>query len=85
MAGDASHREKIDAALAEYEEKEDGYTRQFELLHDALANGAEPPVTIEDARRALELVTAGCAARRTGRPTTMPITKDHPLYDSWLP
>ena len=84
-AGDEAHQKRIDEALAGYEEKDDGYARQFELFHAAIAEGGEPPVTLQDARNSLELVTAAYYAQRTGRPTPMPIGSDHPLYRSWLP
>jgi hypothetical protein len=47
--------------------------------------GEEPPVTLEDARNSLELVTAAYQSQRTGLPTPLPILSDHPLYHSWLP
>lgn len=85
IAGTPEHQEKIDAALAEYEVKEDGYTRQFELFHDAIVNDGEPPVTLDDARNSLALVTAAYHSQRTGQSTPLPITSTHPLYGSWLP
>jgi predicted dehydrogenase len=85
IAGEADHQARIDAALADYEVREDGYTRQFELLHEAIVSGGEPPVTLQDARNSLELVTAAYHSQRTGQPTPLPITAGHPLYRSWLP
>jgi predicted dehydrogenase len=85
IAGTEEHQARIDAALAGYEAKEDGYTRQFELFHQALMESNDPPVTLQDARNSLELVTAAYYSQRTGQPTPMPITADHPLYRSWLP
>jgi predicted dehydrogenase len=83
--GDPAHQAKVDEALAAYTEREDGYTRQFELFHEALMTGGEPPVTLQDARNSLELVTAGYYAQRTGAACPMPIAASHPLYQSWLP
>lgn len=85
IAGEPEHQARIDAALADYEVKEDGYTRQFELFHHAILEGGDPPVTLQDARNSLELVTAAYHSQRTGQPTPLPITPDHPLYTSWLP
>jgi len=85
VAGDDEHQSKIDTALAEYQVHEDGYTRQFELFHDAIIKDEQPPVTLQDARNSLELVTAAYHAQRTGVPTALPITAGHPLYNSWLP
>lgn len=85
IAGEPEHQAKIDAALSDYQEAEDGYTRQFELFHKAIVDDLEPPVTLQDARNSLELVTAAYHSDRTGQPTPLPITPDHPLYRSWLP
>jgi len=85
VAGDAAHQSLIDDALADYQPREDGYTRQFELFHAALINGTAPPVTLQDARNSLELVTAAYYSDRNNVPCPMPITSDHPLYGSWLP
>ncbi|GAA3071356.1 Gfo/Idh/MocA family oxidoreductase [Rhizobium viscosum] len=84
-AGTEEHQKRVDEVLAGYEPKEDGYTRQFELFHQALMDDKDPPVTLQDARNSLELVTAAYYSQRTGQPTPMPITSDHPLYRSWLP
>jgi predicted dehydrogenase len=84
-SGTEEHQKRVDAALAGYEPAEDGYTRQFELFHQAIKAGSEPPVTLKDARNSLELVTAAYHSQRNGRPTPLPITADHPLYRSWLP
>lgn len=85
VAGDPAHQAKVDAVLADYMPGEDGYTRQFQLFHDAVTRGGEPPVTLADARRSLELVTAGYQSQRTGQPAALPIGPEHPLYRSWLP
>ncbi|MDM9645400.1 Gfo/Idh/MocA family oxidoreductase [Rhizobium sp. S163] len=84
-AGNDEHQEKVDAALARFEVKEDGYTRQFELFYHALMRNEDPPVTLADARNSLELVTAAYQSQRTGLPTSLPILPDHTLYHSWLP
>ncbi|UXN70358.1 Gfo/Idh/MocA family oxidoreductase [Devosia neptuniae] len=85
IAGTPEHQARIDAALAEHQVTEDGYTRQFELFHEAVMTGGEPPVTLEDARNSLALVTAAYHSQRTGQPSQLPITPAHPLYGSWLP
>jgi predicted dehydrogenase len=84
-AGTEAHQKRIDDALADFVPTTDAWTRQFELFHGAIVGGTEPPVTLQDARNALELVTAAYHSARTGGPTQLPITSDHPLYKSWLP
>jgi predicted dehydrogenase len=85
VAGDPEHQAKVDAALADAPAHMDHYSRQFELFAEAVARDTEPPVTLQDARNALELVTAAYHSDRTGRPVAMPLQADHPLYGSWLP
>jgi len=84
-AGDEAHQARIDEALAAYKAPEEGYTRQFELFHASLTEGAPLPITLEDARRSLEIVTAAYHSARTRGPVAFPIGPDHPLYRSWLP
>jgi predicted dehydrogenase len=53
--------------------------------HQALAADAEFPVTLADARRSLELVTALFHSAATGLPVALPIGAEHPKYRSWRP
>jgi hypothetical protein len=53
--------------------------------HHALETGGPLPVTLADARRSLELITALYHAAETGAAVTLPIEKDHPKYGSWRP
>ncbi len=85
VAGDERHQRRIDEALAAFIPAREGYARQFELFHAALASGGPLPVTLADARQSLALVTAAYHSTRTGRPAALPIGEDHPLYRSWLP
>ena len=84
-AQDEAHQAKVDAVLAAYPAHEDSWTRQFELFHEAVTAGGELPVTLEDARRSMELVTAAYHSSRTNAPVRLPLDATHPLYASWLP
>lgn len=84
-AEDEAQQARIDEALTAYPHHEDGYTRQWELVHDAITAGGEPPVTLQDARRSLELVTAAYHSSRTNAPVKLPLDASHPLHGSWLP
>lgn len=59
------------------------FAGQFRAFHDALRDGREFDVTLADARRALELITAIYHAADTGRTQSLPITRDHPRYAGW--
>jgi predicted dehydrogenase len=53
--------------------------------HQALESGGPLPVTLPDARRSLELITALYHAAESGAPVALPIGKDHPKYRGWRP
>lgn len=78
-------REKIDAALADYIPHREGFARQFELLHRALTDGAPLPVSLDDARASLELITAIYQADVTGRVVDLPLERSAAGYTGWRP
>ncbi len=82
---DARAGEAIDAALQDFEPPPAGYVGQFAAFADALSRGTELPVTLADARRSLELVTALYHSQDLGTPVSLPLALDHPKYASWLP
>jgi predicted dehydrogenase len=53
--------------------------------HRALETDGPLPVTLQDARRSLELITALYHAAETGMPVALPIGKEHPKYGGWRP
>jgi predicted dehydrogenase len=53
--------------------------------YQALETAGPLPVTVADARRSLELITALYHAAETGEPVSLPIGKDHPKYRGWQP
>lgn len=63
----------------------EGYQRQFELFHEAVTAGGELPVSLADARRSIELVTAMYSSSREGRDVVLPIPSTHPYYGGWQP
>lgn len=85
VAADEDAQRLFDAELAKVPLEKDGYARQFELFHAALMSGGELPVTLQDARNSLELVTAAYDSARRGQSVATPIQEDHSLYRSWLP
>jgi len=76
---------RIDAALEDWRFVPSRYEGLFPAWHAALAAKAELPVTLEDARRSLELVTALMHSAETGQVVDLPIGADHPKYRSWRP
>lgn len=76
---------RIDAALANWTFVASRFEGLMNAYHAALESGSPPPVTIADARRSLELITALYHSAETGAPIALPIASDHPKYGSWQP
>jgi predicted dehydrogenase len=76
---------QIERALDRFVPLPEGYAGQFYRMYEALRAGAELPVTLADARVALELVTALYYSAETGSSVDLPICDVHPRYRSWLP
>jgi len=76
---------QMDAALGSFKPGAEGFEGQFSRYGRSLLTGAELPVTLADARRAIELLTAIYASARTNVAVELPVGPDHPLYDGWLP
>ncbi len=77
--------EQIAAALEQFAPLPEGFAGQFFRFAQALAQGTELPVTLADARTALELITALYHSSRTHQRVQLPINHEHPAYTSWLP
>ncbi len=86
FTGDAPEAERrIQATLAHFEPMPEGFAGQFCRFYQALQKGTEGPVTLADARAAVELVTAAYYSARTRQPVGLPIGNDHPYYPGWQP
>ena len=77
--------ESIRATLADYWPLPEGFAGQFSRFHQALETGNELPVTLQDARDSIELLTAIYTSAQTGRPVELPIGPDDPAYAGWCP
>jgi predicted dehydrogenase len=82
---DAAAAARIEAALAGWQPVPPRFTGQMADYHRALTGGGPLPVTLEDARRALELVTALYHSADTGEEVSLPIPPEHPKYHDWRP
>lgn len=72
-------------ALAGWSGGPEGYDGFLGETAEALATGGPPPVTVGDARAAIELATATYASARSRREVPLPLPPDHPLYGGWQP
>lgn len=76
---------EIETVLADFEPLPESFKGQFWRFHRALRQDMEIPVTLNNARRVNELLTAIYHSVETGANVTLPIPPDHPMYDSWAP
>jgi predicted dehydrogenase len=74
----------IEAELARVPAADEGYALQFAQFHASLREGRDPPITLADGRRSLELLSALYHAARTGQRVMLPIGENHPTYRGWL-
>lgn len=77
--------ERLAALLNNFAPLPEGYAGQFYRFYHALRNGAELPVTLADARQAIEALTAMYYSIHTGQPVRLPIGRGHPFYAGWFP
>jgi predicted dehydrogenase len=76
---------KIAAALADWVPVAPRFTMQMARYHAALTAGGALPVTLQDARRSLELVTAIYLSAESGGDVRLPLGEGHPKYRGWRP
>jgi predicted dehydrogenase len=76
---------QLEDVLAGVKGAKTGFAGMFEALADALDGTGGREVTLEDGRRSLEFVTAVYASARSNRPVQLPLGRDHPMYEGWLP
>ncbi len=82
---DPEARTRIAEALADFAPLPERFVGQFQRMHAGLTGDAPLPVTLADARRAVELLTAAYWSAATGEAVTLPLAPDHPYYAGWLP
>ena len=74
---------RIEAALADFDPLPERFPGQFHRFYQALRHDAPLPVTLDDARQALELVTALYYSSHLGAPVSLPLDPAHPYYAGW--
>ena len=57
----------------------------FNEIANKLDNKSSDEVGLSDARKSLEFVTAVYQSSRQNKNIKLPIEKNNPLYNSWLP
>lgn len=74
---------RIDEVTGDWRPVSPRFTTQMAHFHDFLSGRGPLPVTTQDARRALELVTAIYQSADTGREIELPLGPDSPKYADW--
>jgi predicted dehydrogenase len=89
FTGDSPEAEqRIQETLARFQLLPEGFAGQFYRFYHAMhrqADRTELPVTLADARAAVDLVTAAYYSARTHQPVSLPTSRDHPYYAGWQP
>lgn len=75
---------RIAEALADFTPLPERFAGQFLRLHRAMTEAAPLPVTLADARRSIELLTAIYWSAQSGETVDLPIPADHPFHDGWI-
>ncbi len=78
-------QDQIDNLLNNIKPSQSWYAGLFEQISNKLNDIKSDEVTLNDARKSLEFVTAVYNSSRTGQNIYLPINVDNPLYNSWLP
>jgi predicted dehydrogenase len=86
FTGDSPEVQKrIEETLSRFVFLPEDFEGQFYRFYQAVQHGAQLPVTLEDARASLELITAIYHSAQTGQAVELPIGPDHPKYANWRP
>ena len=85
IAKDAAYEQKITELMDEVPRSHSGFVRQYELFYEAYQKGTPMPVTLDDARRSIELITAMFDSAETGRAISLPLGSENKLYRGWVP
>lgn len=81
---DPAETARIAEALADFVPLPERFVGQFHRMHGALVTGGALPVTLADARRSVELLTAAYYSAMTGQTVALPLTEAHPFYGGWI-
>ena len=81
----ATQQAQIDSALQGFVPMRESFAGLFEALHPALDGTAPWPLTLHDAYRSLELISAIYFSSATSTVVELPVPPDHPVRDGWAP
>lgn len=84
FSSDANLQKEIDACLERWKASAEPEGHKGQLLHfiRAYQNNSDPSVSVNEARKCLELIAGIYKSAITGEKTTFPIARDDPFYSS---
>ena len=85
LAREPNSQKQIDDLISNIKTPKPWYAGLFEQIANKLDGIESDEVTLDNARKSLEFVTAVYYSSRTGQNISLPIKNDNPLYNSWLP
>ena len=85
LAREPVTQNQVDDVLSKVNKPKSWYAGMFSEIANKLDGKNSDEVTLLDARKSLEFVTAIYDSSRQGKNISLPINKNNPLYNSWLP
>jgi len=85
IAREPNSQKQIDDLINNIKTPKSWYAGLFEQIANKLDGIESDEVTLDNARKSLEFVTAVYNSSRIGQNISLPIKRDNPLYNSWLP
>ena len=85
LARDPVTQNQIEEILSKVKNSKSWYSGMFNEIANKLDDKSSDEVGLSDARKSLEFVTAVYQSSRQNKNIKLPIEKDNPLYNSWLP
>ena len=85
LAREPVTQNQIEEILSKVKNSKSWYSGMFNEIANKLDDKSSDEVGLSDARRSLEFVTAVYQSSRQNKNIKLPIEKDNPLYNSWLP
>ena len=76
---------QINQLLSKVKQPKSWYAGMFDQIANKLDSSKSDEVTLHDAKKSLEFVTAVYESSRQNKNIKLPIEKNSPLYNSWLP
>ncbi|MDC0445238.1 Gfo/Idh/MocA family oxidoreductase [Candidatus Pelagibacter sp.] len=85
LARESVTQKQVDEILYKVKLTKSWYAGMFDEIAKKLDGDSSDEVTLSNARESLEFVTAVYNSSRERKNIYLPIEKDNPLYNSWLP